>query len=138
MDKQEPINIKILFDAVPIEFVSDKSGFYQKSTKKNLYYIITGYQNVLTNEYFVSYYILQKNKGNSINSIKIKFSETKVFNCRLRVMTFIYNFLEKFSIHGRIVNSMKSNSKIINEELFFEETTDWVKKILYAIRDSEI
>jgi hypothetical protein len=123
------INIKTIFDAIPTEMVADKYNVFQKSKQKNLIYIIIGYKSVETNQYLVTYYILRTPKGGKAPTENV-FWETKSFYKKTEVMTFIYDFLDKFSDHGRAVNTLAPKSKILNFEIFIEEVTLWIQKII--------
>ena len=126
--------IKTIFDAVPDRLVSDQTGLYQKSSKKNLYYIIIGYQSLLTNEYFVNYYILNNKPASSKKfcreQVKTKKHGLEVFQTKTQVMEFIYNFLESFSEHERILNTFSPKPKTMSFDLFIEDVAEWVKKII--------
>jgi hypothetical protein len=122
--------IETIFDAVPDRLLSNKNQLFQKSRQRNLFYIILGYKSLVTNEYFVNYYVLCKTKSSQkINIIKKKHG-LKVFKSKTKVMEFIYDFLDNFSHHERILNTFSTPSKTLHYDIMVEDITAWVEKII--------
>jgi hypothetical protein len=130
----EPLSIKTIFDAIPDDFVVAKNPDIQKSSKKNLFYIIIGYKCLSTNNYYITYHILSMNKYLGKKIIKTKRTENKVFKTRRRAMEFVYTFLDNFHGHKRVINSFSSPSRALHSDIFTEDVIEWVKTIIDLFR----
>ena len=113
MDLQQLLNIEqldglhldVMFGAVPKRLVSDVSKKFNKRKNKNLFYIIFGVYLQESNQYiiFTSVFKSSKKKINNqwFSEIMV---DSAVFEKKQEVLDYLYDFMDSFEEHERIIN----------------------------------
>lgn len=113
MDLQQILNIEqlkglhldVMFGAVPKKLISDVSKKFSKRKTKNLFYIIFGVFLKESNQYIVFSSVFKSSKKKVENQW---FSEivvdSAVFEDKQKVLDYLYDFMDNFETHDRIIN----------------------------------
>jgi hypothetical protein len=113
MDLQQLLNIEqldglhldVMFGAVPKRLIRDVSKNFNKRKTKNLFYIIFGVYLKESNQYIVFTSVFKSSKKKIDNQW---FSEvmvdSAVFEEKQKVLDYLYDFMDNFEDHERIIN----------------------------------
>lgn len=138
MDLQQLLNIKqldglhldVMFGAVPKRLISDVSKKFNKRKTKNLFYIIFGVYLKESNQYIIFTSVFKSSKK------KIEeqwFSEvmvdSAVFEDKQKVLDYLYDFMDNFEEHDRIINEEIMSMGIMPAIEAFEYLLIWNKGI---------
>ena len=114
MDLQQLLNIEqldglhldVMFGAVPKRLVSDKSKKFNKRKTKNLFYVIFGVFLKESNQYivFTSVFKSSKKKIDKENWFTEIMVDSAVFEDKQKVLNYLYDFVDHFEEHERIIN----------------------------------
>ena len=114
MDLQQLLNIEqldglhldVMFGAVPKRLVSDKSKKFNKRKTKNLFYVIFGVFLKESNQYivFTSVFKSSKKKIDKENWFTEIMVGSAVFEDKQKVLNYLYDFVDHFEEHERIIN----------------------------------
>jgi hypothetical protein len=118
------LKTRIVFDAIPATFVSLSNS---KRKNKNYFYIIMGMHLEEADEYLVSAYLYKKKKQNGNFSFILEQNEVQTFNNKIKVVDFLYNYLDKFSPHQRHINyNLAENAEGSFDEVLLK-ITKWME-----------
>lgn len=113
MDLQQLLNIEqldglhldVMFGAVPKRLVGDISKKYNKRKTKNLFYIIFGVYLKESNQYIVFTSVFKSLKkqieGQWFSEVMV---DSAVFEDKQKVLDYLYDFMDNFEDHERIIN----------------------------------
>lgn len=113
MDLQQILNIQeleglhldVMFGAVPKRLIGDVSKKFNKRKTKNLFYIIFGVYLKESKQYIVFTSVFKSSKKKIDNQW---FSEimvdSAVFEDKQKVLDYLYDFMDNFEDHERIIN----------------------------------
>jgi hypothetical protein len=113
MDLQQLLNVEqldglhldVMFGAVPKKLVGDISKKFSKRKTKNLFYIIFGVYLEESSQYIVFTSVFKSSKKKIDNQW---FSEimvdSAVFEDKQKVLDYLYDFMDNFEEHERIIN----------------------------------
>jgi sensor histidine kinase YesM len=114
MDLQQLLNIEqldglhldVMFGAVPKYLVVDVSKKFNKRKTKNLFYIIFGVYLKESNQYivFTSVFKSSKKKIDETNWFSEIMVDSAVFEDKQKVLDYLYDFMDNFETHERIIN----------------------------------
>lgn len=114
MDLQQLLNIEqlnglhldVMFGAVPKRLVSDTSKKFNKRKNKNLFYIIFGVYLKESNQYivFTSVFKSSKKRIDGKNWFSEVMIDSAVLEDKQKVLDYLYDFMDNFEIHERIIN----------------------------------
>jgi hypothetical protein len=99
------LNLDVMFGAVPKRLVSDVSKKFNKRKTKNLFYIIFGVFLKESGQYIVFTSVFKSSRKKIDNQW---FSEimvdSAVFEDKQKVLDYLYDFMDNFEEHERIIN----------------------------------
>ena len=113
MDLQQLLNIEqldglhldVMFGAVPKRLVGDVSKKFNKRKTKNLFYIIFGVYLKESNQYIVFTSVFKSSKkkidGQWFSEVMV---DSAVFDDKQKVLDYLYDFMDHFEEHERIIN----------------------------------
>jgi hypothetical protein len=113
MDLQQLLNIEqldglhldVMFGAVPKRLVGDVSKKFNKRKTKNLFYIIFGVYLKESNQYIVFTSVFKSSKkkieGQWFSEVMV---DSAVFEDKQKVLDYLYDFMDHFEEHERIIN----------------------------------
>jgi len=113
MDLQQLLNIEqldglhldVMFGAVPKRLVADISKKFNKRKTKNLFYIIFGVFLKESNQYIVFTSVFKSSKkkvdGQWFSEVMV---DSAVFEDKQKVLDYLYDFMDNFEEHERIIN----------------------------------
>lgn len=105
LEELDGLNLDVMFGAVPKRLVSDISKKFNKRKTKNLFYIIFGVYLKESNQYIVFTSVFKSSKKKVENQW---FSEvmvdSAVFDDKQKVLDYLYDFMDHFEEHERIIN----------------------------------
>jgi hypothetical protein len=105
VEQLEGLNLDVMFGAVPKRLVADVSKKFSKRKTKNLFYIIFGVFLKESNQYIVFTSVFKSSKKKIDNQW---FSEVMVdsvvFEDKQKVLDYLYDFMDSFEEHERIIN----------------------------------
>ena len=105
MEQLDGLHLDVMFGAVPKRLVADVSKKFNKRKNKNLFYIIFGVYLKESNQYIVFTSVFKSSKKKIDNQW---FSEvmvdSAVFEEKQAVLDYLYDFMENFENHERIIN----------------------------------
>ena len=105
IEQLEGLNLDVMFGAVPKRLVSDVSKKFNKRKTKNLFYIIFGVFLKESSQYIVFTSVFKSSKKKIENQW---FSEimvdSAVFEDKQKVLDYLYDFMDHFEEHERIIN----------------------------------
>lgn len=114
MDLQQLLNIEqldglhldVMFGAVPKRLVADVSKKFNKRKTKNLFYIIFGVFLQESNQYivFTSVFKSSRKKVDGQNWFSEVMVDSAVFEEKQDVLDYLYDFMDHFEEHERIIN----------------------------------
>ena len=100
------LHLDVMFGAVPKRLVSDVSKKFNKRKNKNLFYIIFGVFLKESNQYivFTSVFKSLKKKIDGENWFSEIMVDSAVFEDKQKVLDYLYDFMDNFEEHERIIN----------------------------------
>jgi hypothetical protein len=105
MEQLDGLHLDVMFGAVPKRLVADISKKFNKRKTKNLFYIIFGVFLKESNQYIVFTSIFKSARKKVDNQW---FSEimvdSAVFEEKQKVLDYLYDFMDNFEEHERIIN----------------------------------
>ena len=106
IEELEGLHLDVMFGAVPKRLVGDVSKKYNKRKTKNLFYIIFGVYLKESNQYivFTSVFKSSKKKVDKHNWFTEVVVDSAVFEDKQKVLDYLYDFMDAFGDHDRIIN----------------------------------
>jgi hypothetical protein len=105
VEQLDDLNLDVMFGAVPKRLVADVSKKFNKRKNKNLFYIIFGVYLQESKQYIVFTSVFKSSKKKIDNQW---FSEvmvdSAVFEKKQEVLDYLYDFMDNFEEHERIIN----------------------------------
>jgi hypothetical protein len=105
LQQLEGLHLDVMFGAVPKRLVRDVSKKFNKRKTKNLFYIIFGVYLKESNQYIIFTSVFKSSKKKIDNQW---FSEvmvdSAVFEDKQKVLDYLYDFMDNFEEHERIIN----------------------------------
>jgi hypothetical protein len=130
MEQLVGLNLEIMFAALPKYLVGDISKKFNKRKTKNLFYVIFGVFLKESNQYIVFSSIF-KSKYNSLdkNLFEEIMVDSAVYEDEQEVLNHIYDFINNFSDHERIINEEISKFEMMPAQEAFNYLLVWNKGI---------
>jgi len=102
----EGLHLDVMFGAVPKRLIGDISKKFNKRKTKNLFYIIFGVYLKESNQYiiFTSVFKSLKKRTNDKNLFSEIMVDSAVFEDKQKVLDYLYDFMDSFEEHERIIN----------------------------------
>jgi len=131
INKLDNLHLDIMFGAVPKYLIGDLSKKFNKRKTKNLFYIIFGVFLKESNQYivFTSVFKSSKNKNIENNLFSEVMVDSAVFEDKQKVLDYIYDFVNNFEEHERIINEEIMNIGVMPATEVFEYLLIWNKGI---------
>jgi hypothetical protein len=139
MDLEQILNIKdlnglhldVMFGAVPKRLIGDVSKKFNKRKTKNLFYIIFGVYLKESNQYIVFTSVFRSTKKKNIdnNWFSDVMVDSAVFDDKQKVLDYLYDFMDNFETHERIINEDIMSIGIMPAIEAFEYLLVWNKGI---------
>ena len=106
IEELEGLHLDVMFGAVPKRLVGDLSKKFNKRKTKNLFYIIFGVYLKESNQYivFTSVFKSSKKKVDKHNWFTEVMVDSAVFEDKQKVLDYLYDFMDSFGDHDRIIN----------------------------------
>lgn len=106
IEQLQGFNLDVMFGAVPKRLVGDDSKRYSKRKTKNLFYIIFGIYLKESSQYlvFTSVFKSSKKKVDGENWFTEVIVDSVVFEDKQKVLDYLYDFIDSFGDHERIIN----------------------------------
>jgi len=106
IEELQGLHLDVMFGAVPKRLVGDVSKKYNKRKTKNLFYIIFGVYLKESNQYivFTSVFKSSKKKVDKHNWFTEVVVDSAVFEDKQKVLDYLYDFMDAFGDHDRIIN----------------------------------
>ena len=105
VEQLEGLHLDVMFGAVPKRLVGDVSKRFNKRKTKNLFYIIFGVYLKESNQYIVFTSVFKSSKkkieGQWFSEIMV---DSAVFEDKQKVLDYLYDFMDSFEEHERIIN----------------------------------
>lgn len=124
------LHLDIMFGAVPKCLISDNSKKFNKRKTKNLFYIIFGVFLKESNQYIIFNSVFKSSKKKIENQW---FSEimvdSAVFEDKQQVLDYLYDFIDNFEPHERIINEELMSIGVMPAIEAFEYLLLWNKGI---------
>lgn len=130
VEQLEGLNLDVMFGAVPKRLLSDTSKKFNKRKTKNLFYIIFGVYLKESNQYIVFSSVFKSSKKKIDNQW---FSEvmvdSAVFEDKQKVLDYLYDFMDHFEEHERIINEEIMSMGMMEAMEAFQYLLIWNKGI---------
>jgi hypothetical protein len=106
IEQLKGLHLDVMFGAVPKKLISDISKKFNKRKTKNLFYIIFGIYLKESNQYivFTSVFKSSKKKNYGENWFSEVMVDSIVFEDKQEVLDYLYDFMDTFEQHERIIN----------------------------------
>ena len=129
IEELEGLHLDVMFGAVPKRLVGDLSKKYNKRKTKNLFYIIFGVYLKESNQYivFTSVFKSSKNKVDKHNWFTEVMVDSAVFEDKQKVLDYLYDFMDAFGDHDRIINEEIMTMRTMEATEAFEYLLIWNK-----------
>ena len=105
IEELEGLHLDVMFGAVPKRLVGDLSKKFNKRKTKNLFYIIVGVYLKESNQYIVFTSVFKSSKkkidGQWFSEVMV---DSAVFDDKQKVLDYLYDFMDHFEEHERIIN----------------------------------
>lgn len=105
MEQLDGLHLDVMFGAVPKCLVGDVSKKFNKRKTKNLFYIIFGVYLKESNQYIVFTSVFKSSKkkidGQWFSEVMV---DSAVFEDKQKVLDYLYDFMDHFEEHERIIN----------------------------------
>lgn len=127
IDELNKLDLEIMFAANCKEFVSKISKKFSKRKNKNLFYIIFGVYLKQTKQYIVFTSIFKKSNkkfehGNLFEEVSV---DSIVYDEKQDVLNYLYDFINSFTQHERIINEEILHLSIIPANEAFKYLVTW-------------
>jgi hypothetical protein len=131
IEQLEGLNLDVMFGAVPKRLVADNSKKFNKRKTKNLFYIIFGVYLKESNQYivFTSVFKSSKKKVDKHNWFTEVMVDSAVFEDKQKVLDYLYDFMDAFGDHDRIINEEIMTMGTMEAIEAFEYLLIWNKGI---------
>ena len=139
MDLEQLLNIKqleglhldVMFGAVPKRLIGDTSKKFNKKKTKNLFYVIFGVYLKESNQYIVfnSVFKSLKKKIDDQNWFTEVMVDSAVFEEKQKVLDYLYDFIDNFEDHERIINEEIMSMGMMSATEAFKYLLIWNKGI---------
>lgn len=120
------LHLDVMFGAIPKHLVSDESKKFNKRKTKNLFYIIFGVFLKESNQYIIFTSVFKSSKKKIDNQW---FSEvmvdSAVFEEKQDVLNYLYDFIDNFSEHERLLNEEIVQMGMMPATEVFEYLLQW-------------
>ncbi len=105
-EELDGLHLDVMFGAVPKRLVADTSKKFNKRKTKNLFYIIFGVYLKESKQYivFTSVFKSSKKKVDKDNWFTEVMVDSAVFEEKQKVLDYLYDFMDDFEKHERIIN----------------------------------
>ncbi len=125
------LHLDVMFGAVPKYLVSDVSKKFNKRKTKNLFYVIFGVFLKESNQYIVfsSVFKSSKKKVDGENWFTELTVDSAVFEDKQKVLDYLYDFIDNFEEHERILNEEIMEMGMMPAITAFEYLLIWNKGI---------
>lgn len=124
------LNLDVMFGAVPKRLVGDISKKFSKRKTKNLFYIIFGVYLKESDQYIVFASVFKSSKkrveGQWFSEIMV---DSAVFEDKQKVLDYLYDFMDNFEDHERIINEEIMSMGMMPAIEAFEYLLVWNKGI---------
>lgn len=131
IEQLDGLNLDVMFGAVPKRLVGDISKKFNKRKTKNLFYIIFGVYLKESNQYivFTSVFKSSKKKIDDQNWFSEVMIDSAVFEDKQEVLDYLYDFMENFEDHERIINEEIMNMGMMPAVEAFHYLLVWNKGV---------
>jgi hypothetical protein len=130
IQKLDGLNLDVMFGAVPKRLVADISKKFNKRKNKNLFYIIFGVFLKESSQYIVFTSVFKSSNKKIDNQW---FSEvmvdSAVFEDKQKVLDYLYDFMDHFEEHERIINEEIMSMGMMEAMEAFQYLLIWNKGI---------
>lgn len=120
------LHLDVMFGAIPKHLVSDVSKKFSKRKTKNLFYVIFGVFLKESNQYIIFTSVFKSSKKKIDNQW---FSEvmvdSAVFEEKQDVLNYLYDFIDNFSEHERLLNEEIVQMGMMPATEVFEYLLQW-------------
>jgi hypothetical protein len=106
IEELDGLHLDVMFGAVPKRLVADISKKFSKRKTKNLFYIIFGVYLKESKQYivFTSVFKSSNKKVDKDNWFSEVMVDSAVFEEKQKVLDYLYDFMDNFEKHERIIN----------------------------------
>jgi len=106
IEELDGLHLDVMFGAVPKRLVADISKKFSKRKTKNLFYIIFGVYLKESKQYivFTSVFKSSNKKVDKDNWFSEVMVDSAVFEEKQKVLDYLYDFMDNFEEHERIIN----------------------------------
>jgi hypothetical protein len=130
VEQLEGLNLDVMFGAVPKRLVSDVSKQFNKRKTKNLFYIIFGVYLKESSQYIVFTSVFKSSKKKVENQWFAEVMvDSAVFEKKQEVLDYLYDFMDHFEDHERIINEEIMSMGVMPAIQAFEYLLLWNKGI---------
>jgi hypothetical protein len=130
IEQLEGLHLDVMFGAVPKRLVGDVSKKFNKRKTKNLFYIIFGVYLKESNQYIIFTSVFKSSKkkieGQWFSEVMV---DSAVFDDKQKVLDYLYDFIDNFDEHQRIINEEIMNMGMMPAIEAFEYLLIWNKSI---------
>lgn len=130
IEQLDGLNLDVMFAAVPKRLVGDISKKFNKRKTKNLFYIIFGVYLKESNQYIVFTSVFKSSKkkieGQWFSEIMV---DSAVFEDKQKVLDYLYDFMDNFENHERIINEEIITMGVMPAMKAFEYLLIWNKGV---------
>jgi hypothetical protein len=130
VEQLEGLNLDVMFGAVPKRLVSDVSKKFNKRKTKNLFYIIFGVYLKESQQYIIFTSVFKSSKKKIDNQwFDEVMVDSAVFEKKQEVLDYLYDFMDNFEEHERIINEEIMTMGVMPAIEAFEYLLVWNKGI---------
>lgn len=130
IEQLDGLNLDVMFGAVPKRLIKDISKKFNKRKTKNLFYIIFGVYLKESNQYIVFTSVFKSSKkkieGQWFSEVMV---DSAVFEDKQKVLDYLYDFMDNFEEHERIINEEIMSLGVMPAMQAFEYLLIWNKGI---------
>jgi hypothetical protein len=126
----EGLHLDVMFGAVPRKLIGDVSKKFNKRKTKNLFYIIFGVYLQESKQYIVFTSVFKSSKkkidGQWFSEVMV---DSAVFEDKQKVLDHLYDFMDNFEEHERIINEEIMSLGVMEATEAFQYLLVWNKGI---------
>jgi hypothetical protein len=130
MEQLDGLHLDVMFGAVPKRLVGDLSKKFSKRKTKNLFYIIFGVYLKESDQYIVFTSVFKSSKkrveGQWFSEVMV---DSAVFEDKQKVLDYLYDFMDHFEEHERIINEEIMSMGMMEAMEAFQYLLIWNKGI---------
>lgn len=130
MEQLDGLHLDVMFGAVPKRLVADTSKKFNKRKTKNLFYIIFGVYLKESDQYIVFTSVFKSSKkkieGQWFSEVMV---DSAVFEKKQEVLDYLYDFMDNFEDHERIINEEIMSMGVMPAIEAFQYLLVWNKGI---------